>query len=338
MTDNKDAPRPDLGLGGDDRGKITNIESELDQTRSAITGDLKTLGERLSPEHLKQEAKEVMTEAKNAVVGTLHEAKDVATSTYREVKDDALETVNQRVEAIRENVRHAEHEAFSFVRRNALPLGLVGLGVAWFMSNQRSREDRWEGDYSPRGHGRWRYPEPSDSSFGSARDGMTSARDTTREYAHRAGERARDWASRAEHEVGGVASRLQGAAQRELDQGRRLAHEAKDEVYGAARRAKEVTQRELEHAKRFSRETVEMHPLAVGAAALAAGVCVGLLIPETRRESELLGPQRERLLSGAKEAVSQAKQTIDDLQQTAKSTAKDTARDVKNSISGGLTG
>jgi ElaB/YqjD/DUF883 family membrane-anchored ribosome-binding protein len=337
MTDIKEGVPPAGDAG--DPAKLNQIEADIDQTRNAITGDLRTLGERLSPEHLKQEAKEVMTEAKQVAVETLHEAKDVATNTFREVKDSALETVNEKVGELRENVRSVEREAVGFVRDNAIPLAMIGVGVAWFVSNRRSREARWEGQYAPRGDGRWRYPSERSGShpLDDARDGLSRARYTTREYAQRAGERARGWVGEAEHRVGDAAGRVQDFAQREADQVRGLARDATEKVSDVALRARDLAQRELNEARQFSRQAAETHPLAVGAAAVAAGVVVGLLIPETRRESELLGAQRDRLMSGAKEAVSDAKEVMQDLQQTAKETAKGTARDVKNSLSG-LTG
>jgi hypothetical protein len=335
MIEDKDAAGRPADAGA---SKINTIEAELDQTRDAITGDLRTLGERLSPEHLKQEAKEVMTEAKNTAVETLHEAKSIATSTFREIKDDTMGTVNQKVGELRDNVRYVEHEAIGFVRRNAVPLGLIGLGVAWFVQNQRSSEARWDGDYSPRGNGRWRYPEGTDNHpLDQARGGLSHARDTAREYAQRAGERGRNWVADAEHGAAGVAGRAREFAERELDQARHLADEAREGVAGAGRKARELTQRELGQARDLWQHATQANPLAVGAAAAAAGVCIGLLLPETRRESELLGPQRERLVSSAREVVSGARETLGELQHTAKEAAKETARDLKNGL-GGLTG
>jgi hypothetical protein len=328
MTDNKHVSASTGGETGPD--EITKIEAELDQTRSAITGDLRTLGERLSPEHLKQEAKEVMTEAKQVAVETLQEAKEVATSTFREVKESAIETVNEKVGALRDNVRDVEREAVGFVKQNAVPLALIGVGVAWFLSNRRSEDRRWDGGYAPRGRGQWRYPEAPEENLGRARSGLARAGDTTRDYAQRTQARARSWADDAEHKVGDVAGRVRDFAQHEADGARNLAHDARDKAYETGQRARDFAGRELDQARQLSRRTVETHPLAVGAAALAAGVCVGLMLPETRRESELLGPQRDRLLEGAKQAVSTAKEAIGDLQHT----AKDTARDVKSSLSG----
>ncbi len=57
------------------------------------------------------------------------------------------------------------------------------------------------------------------------------------------------------------------------------------------------------------------HPLLLGAAALGAGLLLGVLLPATRREDELLGPTRDRLLETSKEsaqqAISQAKDAVE---------------------------
>jgi ElaB/YqjD/DUF883 family membrane-anchored ribosome-binding protein len=315
-----------------DPAEIAKIEADIDQTRNAISGDLRTLGERLSPERLEQKAKEVMTEAKNVAVETLHEAKNVATSTYREVKDDAMETVSAKYGELRDNVRSAEREAFGFVRENAVPLALIGIGVAWFVSNRRSHEQQWDGEYAPRGQGRWRYPEPNRSStLDDARQGLSNglsrAGGATRDVSARARDRAKDWVAGASDEVNQVADQVRDFASREVEEVRGVARDAQQKLGRATNQARDFAGRELRQARDFSRRTTDEHPLAVGAAAVAAGVCIGLLIPETQRESQWMGTERERLFGDAKEAVHEVTHA-----------ARETARDVKNSVKNSLSG
>jgi ElaB/YqjD/DUF883 family membrane-anchored ribosome-binding protein len=315
-----------------DPAEIAKIEADIDQTRNAISGDLRTLGERLSPERLKEEAKEVMTEAKNVAVETLHEAKNVATNTYREVKDDAMETVSAKYGEFRDNVRSAEREAFGFVRENAVPLALIGIGVAWFVSNRGSREQQWDGEYAPRGQGSWRYPESNRSStLEDARSGLSNglsrASDATRDVGARAKDRARDWATSASDEVNHVAGQVRDFASREVEEVRGVAREAQQRVGRVTNQARDLAGRELRQARDVSRRATAEHPLAVGAAAVAAGVCVGLMLPETQRESQWMGTERERLFGDAKEAIAEVTHA-----------AKETARDVKNSVKSSLSG
>ena len=62
--------------------------------------------------------------------------------------------------------------------------------------------------------------------------------------------------------------------------------------------------------------------LAVGALAVASGVGVGLLLPGTRKEDELFGSARDRL-------VSEAKETAQEVGQTVKSTAQEAGEKVR---------
>lgn len=309
----------------DGNTNIAEIEAEIDQTRHAISGDLRTLGERLDPAHLKSEAKEVIVEAKNAAVDTLHEAKNMAKNTVREVKDSAVHRVTDKVDAIRRDVRVAERETVGFVRDNAVPLALIGAGVAWFVANRRSHDRRWEGEYGQYAQGDrdWRYP--SERGLGGAREQASHLAGSAREAAYRAKSRTGRWVDDANHRVGSAAGRVRGFAERESEQARGAARDAGQRLSSAANRARDVAGHELRHARDYSRQVTEAHPLAVGAAAVAAGIGIGLLIPATRPEQRILGTRRDDLIDNAKETAQQIAHT-----------AKQTARDVKDSLTGNL--
>jgi hypothetical protein len=51
---------------------------------------------------------------------------------------------------------------------------------------------------------------------------------------------------------------------------------------------------------------IREYPLAVGAAALLLGASLGMVVPETERENELMGEARENTMRRAQEAASQA--------------------------------
>jgi len=74
-----------------------------------------------------------------------------------------------------------------------------------------------------------------------------------------------------------------------------LAGEARDRAARAARGAREQADR-IESA--FER-TYRDDPLVVGLAAAAAGAAVGAALPRTRREDELLGAARDRIMARA---------------------------------------
>jgi hypothetical protein len=210
-------------------------------------------------------------------------------------------------------------------------LALIGVGFAWFISKRRTREERWSGQYGRYGQSRYGEWEEEGGSFrqassrlaSGARAGFSSAAHRVRDASSHAKERAGRWVEDAEHSVSDAAGRVRNFAEQELQDVRQTARDVQHRVSDAATRARDYAGREVREVQEFSRHAAETHPLAVGAVAVAAGLGVGLLLPSTRREDELLGPPRERLLSEAREAAQEWKQT-----------AKDTARSVMQTSSG----
>lgn len=311
-------------IKADDK-QLSTMEAELDQTRNAISGDLRTLGERLSPENLKENAKEVVAEAKHAAVETLHEAKDAATHVLRDAKDSAVETVSAKVHELRDDVRRAQQDALGFLRENAVPLALMGAGVTWFLLQRRSREREWDYEYrwGARGDAARGYPDGSPEWSDAASSTLAQGKERVRDMTRRASHRAERWVQSAEHTASDAAGRVRQFAERELDEARHVARDTQHKLSETAARARDFAGRELRQARDFSVHATETHPLAVGAAAVAAGIGIGLALPQTRREAELLGPQRERLAEGAK-----------DLMQDWSHAASETARDMKESLTG----
>ena len=98
-----------------------------------------------------------------------------------------------------------------------------------------------------------------------------------------------------EEPLGRKVSEKAGAARRKLsdaaDSARQKLHEGADKAREQAGRARESFW------QRFNE-----HPLAIGAATLAAGVVAGQLLPGTRLEDEAMGRQSDQLAEQAKQA------------------------------------
>ena len=62
------------------------------------------------------------------------------------------------------------------------------------------------------------------------------------------------------------------------------------------------------------RQALRENPLGVAAVAMAIGSAVGLALPETERERELMGEARDNLIERAQEAASE---TVDKVQRVA---------------------
>ncbi len=87
------------------------MEREIEQTRDRMTENLDALGEKLSPQNLKRQAKE-------AISGKAHD-----------VMHDAGESV-----------RDTSSRVVDFIRDNPLPVVAVGLGAVWLFQ-QRNRSE-----------------------------------------------------------------------------------------------------------------------------------------------------------------------------------------------------
>ncbi len=75
-----------------------------------------------------------------------------------------------------------------------------------------------------------------------------------------------------------------------------------------AEKVKEMTSDVKQNARSLGRKVAALYdanPLAFGLSVLAAGALIGLAIPLSKRENELLAPHREKLIDHAKDAVSQ---------------------------------
>lgn len=77
---------------------------------------------------------------------------------------------------------------------------------------------------------------------------------------------------------------------------------------------------------------IEENPLAVGAVALAIGAAVGLAIPSTRYEGELLGEYRQQLLDKAQTA---AGDLVDRAKEVASEAQKTIGNEVKTAVTEG---
>jgi len=85
----------------------------------------------------------------------------------------------------------------------------------------------------------------------------------------------------------------------------------------------------------FNRMLME-NPLAVGAMTVAAGALIGMAIPETTQEHQLMGAMRdkvvERAQSVAHETLQKVQQTTDDVMQQVRTTASDAQANIENNF------
>lgn len=179
------------------------IEAEIAQTRSALSNDLAALGEKLSPEHLKESARGVIQEVKHAAsdtireareatVGTLRHATDAAVGSLREAKDHAFEAVSETAHDITQRAQRVGYATSGFVSTHAIPLSILAVGIGWLALSVNHQKRRDEQGYLYD-------PSRRDRDFAYPRGGYRTSRELDYGHDYRAGisDAARDYADSA---------------------------------------------------------------------------------------------------------------------------------------------
>jgi len=260
---------PDPALGGgigggavvDDaeRAEIERTRAEIERTRADMGETVDAIQQRLSPENLKEQAKDKVM---GATVGRAQEA-----------GSGIMETI----------------------RANPVPAALTGIGLTWlFASARRSqssgRASYYRGrtyDYPPR-----YYDEHTTTSGTSAGEALGRTRDRVGETASHAQERAGQVASQAQDRVSDLSDQAQYQTRRAGDEFQRVLRES---------------------------------PLTVGALAVGVGAALGLAVPQTSREHEVMGEARDTLVEKAQEKAGEAQEKVQRVAEEAQSAAKEEA-------------
>lgn len=219
-------------------------------------------------------------------------------------------------------------------REHPMPAAVVGLGLGWLMVESSRKSDAYDGrdrgDY--RGYGASAYRQGyagtgsySGYSYDADEDSglLSTAKDKVQDVAGSAKEAlssAGDKVSDVGHQVADKASTL---GHQVADKASNLGHQVSDKASDLRRQAKSQVRR----ARVGFWQTMEENPLMVGAATLALGVVVGLLLPSTDREDELMGETRDHLLDQAKET---GQQMLDKSKHVAEAVADKVKEEARN--------
>lgn len=245
---------------GDEVDQVEVSRTEIERTRADMSETVDAIQERLSPQNIKEQAKD---RVKEATVGRA-----------RDAKSGIVETV----------------------RANPLPAALTGIGLGWLLMSARRqgaaqpryRDYRPTNEYAPAAR---EYPldEGYDGDGGtSAGEALGRARDKVGETATQAQDKAEDLGGQARDRAGRLgeqARRAGGGFRRMLDE----------------------------------------NPLAVGAVAVGAGAAIGLAIPETSKEHEVMGEARDNVVEKAQEKAQEVQQSVQRVAEEAQGAAQQEA-------------
>jgi hypothetical protein len=186
------------------------------------------------------------------------------------------------------------------IRQNPVPAALAALGVGWLALKMRDQ------GFSTNGNGNrysYRY---RGNGYGQAGRGS--------DWYYDQGEAGRGIADEAAQRAQELGSDVQ-----------RAAHDAVEQTQERVRQAQWQAQGAMNDVQRQAQQNWQENPLALGALAVGVGAAVALAIPETEKERELMGEQRDELVrkvsSAASEALDEAQTKTQDVAAKAASTS-----------------
>jgi ElaB/YqjD/DUF883 family membrane-anchored ribosome-binding protein len=272
-----DAITPDPALRDEaapaevDEIEITRVE--IERTRAGMSETVDAIQERLSPENLKEQAKD---RVKEATVGKAQEAGSGIVDT---------------------------------IRQNPLPAALTGIGLGWLFVNAR-KQGSSRPPYRDTVYRDAAYVEgyPPTNEYAPAAPGYPSR------YEGESGSSTGQALGNARDKVGETATQAQ-------DKAGELASRTQDRVSNLGEQARYQAQRASGGFQRMLRE----NPLAVGTLAVGVGAAVGLAIPETSKEHEVMGEARDNLVDKAQEKVQETQQKAQRVAEEAQSAVQQEA-------------
>ena len=216
----------------------------------------------------------------------------------------------QAQEAIADTARSAGTSMLDTIKDNPLPAGIAAMSIAWLFANRSSgAPPRRDAGYART---------PAYGGYAATQVGVYD-RGTG---GPSLGDRAQGAVDGARDKAGNLIADAKGTASDLADQARHTAQDAGEQAQQYAHRAESWLEGQMNR-----------NPIGVGAVALAAGALVGLSLPETEVEMNLMRePARQvvdRATSVASETFEQAKTVASRVADEAKDKAKEVADDAK---------
>lgn len=247
------------------------IRSEIEKTRREMSETIDEIQERLSYENISEQVSERVSEAVDSAKTAAYQATIGKAGKF-------MKNVGREIKVMGREI--SKTEAGKTVLSNPVPFALIGLGAGVLLFNAFGKKKK----SSHAGNGRdYDYEKDSPSMLKSAGNKAGDAYDSISETTNKTYKNVSNFAGRAYNGVAGAA----GSAYETVTD---TAHQAYDKAGELGHQARE----QYDH-------YIEENPLAVGAVAFAVGAAVGLAIPASRYESDLLGDTRDQLMQKARQ-------------------------------------
>jgi uncharacterized protein YjbJ (UPF0337 family) len=305
--------------------------TQIEQTRAEMSHTIDAIQEKLSPGAVAQQAKDAVRDA------TVGKAQDM---------------VNNAADAVSNaggTARDFGSGIWETIRQNPVPAALAGIGIGWlFMSGRKGGTHTYTGGYAqyPQGATAYRptggyanYAPPSGTRYTgpasyesryqqgySTQDSGSGLSDRVGDVAGRAQNTANQYMGQVQDAAGQYVGRAQDLASQVAGTAQQAAGQMADQVQGTAQSVAESAQYGAQRAQSGFQQMLQSNPLAMAAGAVALGVAIGLAIPETEKENEMMGPARDALMDQAQQTVQEKAHQVQTVAQQAVGAARDAAQ------------
>jgi ElaB/YqjD/DUF883 family membrane-anchored ribosome-binding protein len=211
------------------------------------------------------------------------------------------------------------------ILQNPVPAAVAGLSMGYiFMKGKDQNTPTTRTGYSGSYYG-----------YGSqgSQQGLGQVKDKVGDVANQAGQKVGDLAGSAGDVVGQAGQKVgdiaSGTAETVGDIASGAAERVGDIASGAGDMAGNVVGGVQQGAQQATTQLERMfreNPLAVGGVALAIGAVIGMMLPATQKENEILGKAHDNLMEKAGEAVQQTMDKVSNVAEQVTDTAKEEAK------------
>jgi len=239
-----------------------------------------------------------MMDSAGRMVGSAGEMVSDAASSAGQMAGDMASSASHLASSAGETAIDTGSDILALIQRNPVPAALVGIGLGWLYMNRSSGQP----DY--RAHSGTHYR----NGPGSARQGYEASRQST------AGAGDDSMTSRATGHMSDMAS----SAQEHVSE---MAGSVQEHVGDMAGAVRDRTQRAPGQLQRI----MEERPLMTAAVAASLGAAVGLWLPTTQIENELMGQANDQAMRKVQKVASDTIDKVEDVAQEVRSTVREEA-------------
>ena len=303
-----------------DTDETTEIRVEIEQTRADLTETINAIQDRLNPQTLVEQAKDSVRET---ATGMVEQAKET-------VRDATIGKAEQMVSDVGETARGTGSSIIETIRRNPVPAALAAAGIGWLWMNRAHGASGQNGSYRT-DYGSSAYPRTSAYGTASPAYGATGSSYQTVRVGDTSGagpqDAVRQTVSQVQDKAGQLTDQAQSSVSDLADKAQSGVSQIADSAQSGVSTLVGGTQQQAQRAQGQLQQMLQETPLAVGGIALALGAAVGLAIPETPPENQLMGDARDTLMHKAQETAQDTMHKVQDAAQKVGSVAVDTAKD-----------